>query len=59
MLSKESTPVTRALDDIGIPYRFFVHEGKVHSLEQAAEERGQRPKQIVRSILSDWRKVNS
>jgi Cys-tRNA(Pro)/Cys-tRNA(Cys) deacylase len=46
-----STPVTRCLDKIGIPYRFFKHQGEVHSLEQAAQERGQRPEQIIRSIV--------
>ena len=47
----ELTPVTQALDDLNIPYRFYRHAGKVGSLEQAAEESGQRPDQIVRSIL--------
>lgn len=47
----ESTPVTRALDALGVPYRFFRHPRPVHSLEQAASERGQQPEQIVRSIL--------
>lgn len=51
MSSVTSTPVTRSLDEMGIPYRFFVHPGSVQSLEQAARERGQRPEQIVRSIL--------
>lgn len=46
-----STPVTAALDAAGIPYRFFVHPGPVHSLEQAAAERGQTPDQVVRSIV--------
>jgi len=46
-----STPVTRYLDEKGIPYRFFRHSGVVHSIEQAARERGQRPEQIIRSIL--------
>lgn len=46
-----STPVTRVLDERGIPYRFFKHPGVVYSLEQAASERGQRPEQIIRSIL--------
>ena len=46
-----STPVTRYLDERGIPYRFFRHPGKVESIEQAAAERGQRPEQIIRSIL--------
>jgi Cys-tRNA(Pro)/Cys-tRNA(Cys) deacylase len=46
-----STPVTCYLDERGIPYRFFRHPGAVRSLEQAAQERGQRPQQIIRSIL--------
>ena len=45
------TSVTQALDQLNVPYTFFAHEGPVHSLEQAAEERGQLPEQIVRSIL--------
>jgi Cys-tRNA(Pro)/Cys-tRNA(Cys) deacylase len=49
--SKESTPVTRYLDEKGIPYRFFRHPGIVRSLEQAARERGHKPEQIIRSIL--------
>ena len=47
----DSTPVTRALDALGVPYRTFTHPGPVHSLEQAAAERGQRPEQVIRSIL--------
>jgi len=50
-LEISSTSVTRYLDDRGIPYRFFRHTGPIHSLEQAARERGQRPEQIIRSIL--------
>ncbi|NJD59676.1 MAG: hypothetical protein C3F13_13990 [Anaerolineales bacterium] len=46
-----STPVTRVLDEKGIPYRFFRHPGVVHTLEQAALERGQKPEQIIRSIV--------
>jgi Cys-tRNA(Pro)/Cys-tRNA(Cys) deacylase len=46
-----STPVTRFLDQCGVPYRFFKHVGVVRSLEQAARERGQRPEQIIRSIV--------
>lgn len=45
------TPVTRALDQAGVPYRFFRHPGQVRSLEQAAAERGQQPEQIIRSII--------
>jgi Cys-tRNA(Pro) deacylase len=46
-----NSPVTEFLDDMGIPYQIFTHPGTIHSLEQAAEERGQVPDQIVRSIL--------
>ena len=45
------TPVTQALDRAGVPYRFFRHTGVVRSLEQAAQERGQLPQQVVRSLL--------
>lgn len=45
------TPVTRALDALGIAYRPFRHPGPVRSLDQAADERGQRPEQVVRSIV--------
>ena len=47
----ESTPVTQALDQLHFPYTFFAHDGPVHSLEQAAAERGQQPEQVVRTIL--------
>jgi Cys-tRNA(Pro)/Cys-tRNA(Cys) deacylase len=46
-----STPVTRFLDERHIPYRLFQHSGQVHSIEEAARQRGERPEQIVRSIL--------
>ena len=46
-----ATPVSLALTEKGIPHEVFVHPGPLRSLEQAAEERGQRPEQIVRSIL--------
>ncbi len=45
------TPVTQELDQKKIHYQFFRHPGEVRSLEQAASERGQRPEQIVRSIV--------
>ena len=45
------TPVTRELLAKGIQFRIFQHTGQLRSLEQAAEERGQRPHQVVRSIL--------
>lgn len=46
-----STPVTKALDELGIPYELHLHERPVRSLEQAAEERGLAPTQIIRSLL--------
>ena len=47
----EQPPVSLALEKLGIPHRVFRHPGQVTSLEQAARERGQRPEQVVRSIL--------
>jgi len=47
----KSPPVSLELKKQNIPHRVFTHPGKVSSLEQAARERGQRPEQIVRSIL--------
>jgi Cys-tRNA(Pro) deacylase len=47
----ESTPVTQALAALNIPHRLFLHPGPIHSLEQAAQERGQSPNQVVRSIV--------
>ncbi len=44
-------PVSVILAEAGIPHRVFRHPGPVHSLEQAAQERDQRPEQVVRSIL--------
>jgi Cys-tRNA(Pro)/Cys-tRNA(Cys) deacylase len=46
-----STPATRSLDSLGIPYRLFLHSTTVRSLEQAASERGLAPGQIVRSLV--------
>lgn len=46
-----STPVTRALEARGIPYTLHEHAGPIHSLEQAARERGLLPAQIVRSLV--------
>lgn len=48
---EDSTPVTRALQALNTPHRLFRHSHPVTSLEQAAQERGQRPAQVVRSIL--------
>jgi Cys-tRNA(Pro)/Cys-tRNA(Cys) deacylase len=51
IMSDEQTPVILYLKKAGIPHRFYQHPGPVHSLEQAAHERGQKPEQVVRSIL--------
>ena len=50
-MTGQKPPVSLELEKLDIPHRVFVHPGKVSSLEQAARERGQRPEQIVRSIL--------
>jgi len=47
----DATPVTQALDQLHTPYRTFAHSGQVHSVEQAAEERGMTIDQVVRSIV--------
>ncbi len=44
-------PASIALEKLNIPHRVFIHERSLNSFEQAAEERNQRPGQIVRSIL--------
>ena len=50
-LEPGATPVSRALVELNIPHRVLRHPGPLRSLEQAAEERGQRPEQVVRSIV--------
>lgn len=44
-------PVSLALEKLNIPHRIFRHETPVDSFEKAASDRGQRPSQIVRTIL--------
>lgn len=51
MHPKISTPATKYLDAQDFKYRIFQHTGNVNSVEQAAFERGQKPDQVVRSIL--------
>lgn len=51
MDTSNPTPASIELTNLKIPHREFKHPGPIHSLEQAAEERGQRPEQVVRSIL--------
>jgi Cys-tRNA(Pro)/Cys-tRNA(Cys) deacylase len=46
-----TTPAVQYLETRGTPFRLFQHAGPVNSLEQAAEERSQRPEQVVRSIV--------
>ena len=50
-LASDATPVSRSLLNLGIPHRVFHHRATLRSLEQAAFERGQRPGQVVRSIV--------
>lgn len=50
-MTPDPPPVSLILTQKEIPHQVFVHPGPLHSLEQAAEERSQRPQQIVRSIL--------
>ncbi len=47
----DKPPASIALESLGIPHQVFKHTDPVKSLEQAARERGQRPEQVVRSIL--------
>jgi Cys-tRNA(Pro)/Cys-tRNA(Cys) deacylase len=50
-LEPGATPVSRALAAVRIPHRVLRHPNPLRSLEQAAEERGQRHEQVVRSIV--------
>ncbi len=50
-LTLGATPVSSSLLELGIPHRVFRHLTPLSSLEQAAVERGQRPEQVVRSIV--------
>ena len=47
----ETPPISIALEKLGVPHQVFRHVNPVHSLEQAASDRGQRESQVVRSIL--------
>ena len=48
-------PASIALEKLNVPHRIFKHETPVMSFEQAASDRGQRPGQVVRSILFNIR----
>ena len=45
------TPAIKALKDSSSSFQIFQHTQKISSLQQAADERGQKPDQIIRSIL--------
>ena len=47
----DQPPISLILEKLGVPHKVFHHEKPVHSFEQAAEDRNQRPGQVVRSIL--------
>jgi len=51
LISMEQPPVSFALDKLNVPHQVFQHITPVDSLEKAASDRGQRPSQIVRTIL--------
>lgn len=44
-------PVSLVLEKLNVPHQIFRHENPVDSFEKAASDRGQRPSQIVRTIL--------
>lgn len=46
-----SVSASIALETLNIPHQVFQHKTQLTSFEQAAADRGQRPEQIVRSIL--------
>lgn len=45
------SPAVTTLQMSGVEFKIFHHERPIHSLHQAAEERGHLPDQIIRSIL--------
>jgi len=51
LIESIETPAIKVLKDSQIPFQVFQHLNKISSLQQAAEERGQEPDQIIRSIL--------
>lgn len=50
-MQSDVTPAIQYLAERKIPHRLFQHAGPIHSLEQAAQERGESPAQVVRSIV--------
>lgn len=47
----EQTQAMLELKQNNIPYQIYVHDGPIHSIEQAAAERNQDVSQVVRSIV--------
>ncbi len=45
------TPATQTLDALGLPYRVVQHDHHPKSAPEAAALRGQKPEQVVRSLL--------
>jgi Cys-tRNA(Pro)/Cys-tRNA(Cys) deacylase len=45
------SPAIKFLLAAGVVFELHIHAGPVHSLEQAARERGETPDQVIRSIL--------
>ena len=50
-MTNPETPAIQYLQDRKVPFSIFQHQRPVNSLEQAAQERKQRPEQVVRSIV--------
>jgi Cys-tRNA(Pro)/Cys-tRNA(Cys) deacylase len=50
-MAEPFSPAAARLEERSIPHRVFQHTGPVSSLEQAAQERGEKPEQVIRSLL--------
>ncbi len=50
-MDEVTTPAIADLQARQAVFHLFQHEGPVHSLEQAAQERNQQPEQVIRSIV--------
>lgn len=50
-MTNMDSPAIQFLQGHKVPHSIFQHSQPVHSLEQAAQERQQRPEQVVRSIV--------
>lgn len=50
-MTDSESPAVQFLQERKVPFTLYQHSGPIHSLEQAAEERRQRPEQVVRSIV--------